>query len=102
MTPHNHLAASGFAATLVQPDRSRDLDAYDRLPAVVRQALEDAPLAICAIAALHHLRAHGLVSVLREIRESCDDFYAEAERQTGMPRPTTPLVADKGRRTCRR
>lgn len=102
MTPHNHLDAAGFAKRLVRPDPSRDLAAYDMLPAVVRQALDDAPLACCAVAALHHLRAHGLVSVLREIRESCDDFYVAAEKQTGIPRPVTPLVADRGRRTCRR
>lgn len=102
MTPHNHLTQAGLAAKLVPPNPSGDLAAYDQLPAAVKRALDDAPLAISAVHALHHLRAHGLVSVLREIRESCDDFYDGAEKQTGVPRPTAPLVRDPGRKRCRR
>lgn len=99
---HNHLTRAGFAAKLVPPNPSADLSSYDRLPLAVKQALDDAPLAISAVHAAHHLRAHGLISVLREIRESADEFYAAAERETGVPRPGGPLVCDPGRRRCRR
>lgn len=99
---HNHLTRAGFAAKLVPPNPDDDLAAYDKLPPTVRRALDDAPLAISARHALWHLMAHGLVSVLREIRESADLFYAAAERETGVPRPMTPLVRDPGRKRCRR
>lgn len=102
MTPHNHLTRPGFAAKLVPPNPNSDLAAYDKLPSTVKRALDDAPLAISATHALWHLQAHGLVSVLREIRESADDFYAAAEKETGVPKPTTPLVRDPGRKRCRR
>lgn len=96
--PHNHLTHPGLAAKLVPPNPDSDLAAYDKLPSAVKRELDDAPLAISATHALWHLMAHGLVSVLREIRESCDDFYAGAEKQTGVPRPTTPLERVPGRR----
>ena len=102
MTPDNHKPVHGYQAGFIKPDPHRDIAAYDQLPLPVRQALDDAPLAISSVAALHHLRAHGLVSVLREIRESADDFYAACEAETKVPRPRTPLVVDKGRRRCRR
>lgn len=102
MTPHNHLTQSGFAAKLVPPNPSDDLAAYDKLPPAVKRALDDAPLAISAQHALWHLMAHGLVSVLREIRESCDIFYAAAEKETGVPRPKTTLERDPGRKRWRR
>lgn len=106
MTSDNHLISrrveTSYRAGFVPPNPSRDLDAYDRLPQSVRQALDDAPWGIDAVAALHHLRLHGIASVLREIKESCDAFYAAFERETGVPRPHGPLVRDPGRRRCRR
>ena len=102
MTPDNHKPVAGYRKGFVKPDAVRDLWAVDQLPVAVKQALDDAPFAISAVAALHHMRAHGLVSVLREIRESADDFFVAAERETGVARPVGPLVADRGRRRCRR
>jgi hypothetical protein len=102
VTPHNHLTRAGFAAKLVPPDPGSDLAAYDRLPAAVKRALDDAPLAISAVHAFHHLRAHGLVSVLREIKESADLFYAAAERETGVMCSRTPIERVPGRKQCRR
>lgn len=102
MQDHNHLTQPGFAAKLVPPNPDGDLAAYDKLPSPVKRALDDAPLAISAKHALWHLMAHGLVSVLREIRESCDDFYAAAERQTGVQCSRTPLERMPGRKRCRR
>ena len=103
MTPqHNHLTRAGLAAELVPPDPDSDLSAYDRLPAAVRRALDDAPLAISAKHALWHLQAHGLVSVLREIKESADLFYVGAERETGVKCSRSPLFRDPGRKRCRR
>jgi hypothetical protein len=98
---HNHLTRPDFAVKLVAPDPSGDLAAYDKLPAAVKRALDDAPLAISAVHALHHLRAHGLVSVLREIKESADLFYSAAERETGVPRPIGTLERVPGRKRCR-
>lgn len=102
ISPHNHLTRAGFAEKLVAPDPNSDLAAYDRLPAAVKRALDDAPLAVSAVHAFHHLRTNGLVSVLREIRESVDDFYAAAERETGISRPTSVLERVPGRKQWKR
>lgn len=102
MNPNNHVPVQGYSKGFVKPDPVRDLAAVDQLPVAVKQALDDAPFAISAVAAMHHLRAHGLVSVLREIRESADDFFAAAERETGIPRPRGDLVRDIGRRRVMR
>ena len=91
MTPDNHLPVQGYEAGFVKPDPSRDLAAYDQLPWPVKEALDEAPLAISAVAALHHIRLFGVASVLREIRESADEFYVAAERETGVGRPRKPL-----------
>jgi hypothetical protein len=102
MTPDNHKPVAGYKQGFVKPDAARDLAAVDQLPVAVKQALDDAPFAISAVAAMHHMRAHGLVSVMREIRESADEFYTAAERETGVPKPVGVLVRDAGRRRCRR
>ncbi len=102
MAPDNHPLSqrvqTSYAAGFVKPDPGRDLAHYDGLPRVVREALDEAPWGISAVAACHHLRTHGLVSVLREIRESCDGFYAAFEKETGVPRPMKPIGKGMGRK----
>jgi hypothetical protein len=100
VTPDNHKPVQGYQAGFIKPDPHADIAAYDRLPLVVKEALDDAPLAISSVAALHHLRAHGIVSVLREIRESADEFYDAAASETGIPRPTKPIGKGMGRKKC--
>lgn len=102
MTPDNHPAVSGYRAGFVPPDIEKDLSHYDALPWAVKAALDDAPWSISAAAAYHHIRAHGLVSVLREIKESADAFYLAFERETGIPRPIKPIGKGMGSRMQRR
>lgn len=106
MTPNNHPLStrvqSSYDAGFVKPDPETDLAHYDTLPSVVREALDDAPWGISSVAAWHHLRTHGLASVLREIRESCDGFYAAFEKETGVPRPLKPIGKGMGVKLCRR
>lgn len=104
MQPDNHPLSSrvqsGYAAGFEKPNPDRDLAHYDTLPRPVREALDDAPWGISAAATSHHLRLHGVASVLREIRESCDAFYAAFERETGIPRPTKPIGRGMGKKQC--
>lgn len=87
MSGANHKPVTGYSAGFVKPDPIRDLAAYDGLPRPVRRALDDAPLAISAVAAADYYKTHGTMAVMREIRESADEFYAACEKQTGVPRP---------------
>jgi hypothetical protein len=100
MNPGNHAVSekvkAGYGAGFIAPDPSKDLSYYDALPRPVREALDEAPWGISSAAAYHHLRAHGVVSVLREIKESADAFYATFEAETGVARPTKPLGRGMG------
>jgi hypothetical protein len=102
MQPDNHAIShrvqTSYKAGFIKPNPDRDLAHYDMLPREVREALDEAPWGIDSVAAFHHLRIHGIASVLREIRESCDGFYAAFERETGIPRPVKPLGRGAGRK----
>lgn len=100
MTPDNHPRAQGYQHGFVKPDPIRDLAAYDQLPRPLRRALDDAPAAICAVATLAHYRQHGVMSTMKEVRETHDAFYAAYETETGVARPIKPLGT--GRKRCRR
>jgi len=104
--PDNHAISrkveAAYDGGFIKPDPQSDLAWYDALPKVVRQALDDAPWGISSVAAAHHLRAHGVASTLREIKESADAFYATFEAETGVPRPTKPLGKGMGVKTWRR
>lgn len=105
-TPDNHAISrkieSSYGAAFIKPDPSKDLAWYDALPRVVRQALDDAPWGISAVATAHFLRTHGLAAVLKEIKASADAFYAAFEAETGVPRPTKPIGKGMGKKSCRR
>jgi hypothetical protein len=106
MDPGNHAVSqrviSGYPEKFVAPNTERDMAYYDALPFKVREALDDAPWAISTEAAFHHFRLHGLVSVLREIKESNDAFYTAFEQETGVPRPVKPLGKGAGVKLWRR
>lgn len=93
---------SGYPEKFVAPNLERDMAYYDALPFQVRQALDDAPWSISTKAAFDHFRAHGLVSVLREIRESADAFFATFEAETGVARPRKPIGKGMGVKLWRR
>ena len=103
---HNHPLSrkveASYGAGFVAPDPESDLACYDAMPRAVRQALDEAPWDISAVAAYHHLRTHGLASVLREIHESATAFYAAFERETGVPRPMKPIGRGMGKKSFRR
>lgn len=105
MQSSNHFISNrieaGYSAGFIKPDPEKDLAYYDMLPRPVREALDDAPWGINAVEAFHHLRLHGVTSVLREIKESCDLFYAAFERETGVPRPLKPIGAGMGKKRIR-
>lgn len=94
----NHRPVDGYGGGFVRPDPVRDLAAYDALPRPARRALDEAPLAISASAALEYYRKHGIMALMAEIQASADEYYAACEAETGVPRPAGPLVAKPHRR----
>lgn len=104
--PDNHAISykvqRSYGAGFIKPDPNKDLAYYDSLPRAVREALDDAPWGISAVATATHLRVHGVASTLKEIKESADAFYATFEAETGVPRPTKPIGKGMGVKTWRR
>lgn len=98
MTVVNHQPVKGYTAGFVRPNPTRDLAAYDQLPAPARRALDEAPFAISAVEALEVYRAVGIMAVMREIKESANQYFAACEAATGVLRPTGTLVRRKKRR----
>jgi hypothetical protein len=84
----------GFEA----PNIEQDMRYYDMLPWPIKKALDDAPWTISTKATYHYLRTHGVVSCMREIQDSVDQFYAAFEKETGVPRPRKPLGTGQKRK----
>ena len=99
--PRNHTVVRGYEPGFVEAHPKSDLEAYDRLPAVVRQALDHAPLPLSAVAAARVFRKEGEIAVLREISASADAWFAACEAETGVPRPRGELRVER-RMRCRR
>jgi hypothetical protein len=94
MPRENHQPVKGYAGGFLRPDPARDLAAYDELPRPARRALDDAPFAISAVAALAFYREHGIMALMREIQESADQYVAAA----GGSEPFRPVTAKRRRR----
>jgi hypothetical protein len=93
----NHALSKGYAAGFVKPNPARDLAAFDLLPQAVRRALDDAPFAISAVAALKACHAGGVAHALREVEASAEAWLAACEKETGVPRPVVPLQAARSK-----
>ena len=91
MSHANHAPVSGYQAGFVRPNPEADLAAFDQLPRSVRRALDDAPFAISAVAALEVYRGQGRLKALSEIKASAREYLASCEKETGVPRPRKPL-----------
>ena len=96
----NHAAVAGYQPGFVKPDPIADLAAFDLLPRSVRRALDDAPFAISAVAALDVYRTLGRRKALSEITASARDYLEACEKQTGVPRPKKPLGVGRKRARC--
>lgn len=93
----NHALSKGYAFGFAKPDPARDMAAFDLLPRAVRRALDEAPFAISAVAALKVCYARGIAYALREVEASVEAWQAACERETGVPRPVAPLRAARSK-----
>lgn len=93
----NHAFSKGYDRGFVKPDPARDMAAFDLLPRTVRRALDDAPFAISAVAALKVCYAGGTAHALREVEASAEAWQAACEKETGVPRPVVPLRAARNK-----
>jgi hypothetical protein len=65
----------------VNPNRTTDMAAYDRLPMCIRMAVRDAPYPFSCLHVLHHFREHGTKETLREIAESSAAYLRACDEE---------------------